>query len=364
MGGTGRPLRFLAVILGLWLSGRVLMLGLPMLWSAGSASADGRLVQQRPVIDHGGSPSRTTALAMRSRLPVAGTLRPRRPAGRGPSSAGALRSPVLPMPGWNGRSADRLMEASARFLTQRHNPDLFDRLTEAAADSPGRADAIFAGGADGAGRRWSMTAWLLWRPEVGAGFAQSPLLGGSQAGMRFDYRLAEGRAGRASAYARLSRALTGPSSEEGAIGLAWRPGRLPVSLLAERRQRLGPGGRSGFAVLAAGGAGPSDVAPRIEAEGYAQAGIVGAPGLDGFADGKASLGYRLTADHERHDLTLGASLSGSAQPGAERLDVGPELRLRLPVGSGGLRLSTEWRERIAGAARPARGPAITLIAVF
>lgn len=61
---------------------------------------------------------------------------------------------------------------------------------------------------------------------------------------------------------------------------------------------------------------------------------------------------------------LGGMIASSAQPGVERLDIGPEIRLRLPVGQGGLRLSAEWRARIAGNARPASGPAITLITDF
>lgn len=205
---------------------------------------------------------------------------------------------------------------------------------------------------------------MLWRPDVGGGLASAPLLGGSQAGVRIDYRLARGAAGQLSAYGRLSRAFVGASSEEVALGLAWRPARLPVSLLAERRQRIGPGGRNGFALIAAGGFGPRDIARRVEAEGYAQAGLVGLPGADGFADGKASLGYRLTQGAAPARVTVGASLSGSAQPGAERLDIGPEMRLRLPLGGFGLRLSAEWRARIAGDARPASGPAITLVSDF
>src|SRR5690606_26220904 len=114
--------------------------------------------------------------------------------------------------------------------------------------------------------------------------------------------------GRLGLYGRVSRALTGAPVEEAALGVAFRPGHAPVSILAERRQRLGRGGRSGFALLAAGGLGPRDVAPRLVAEGYAQAGVVGLPGLDGFADGKASLGYRLTPGRSSSRLTLGASL--------------------------------------------------------
>lgn len=212
--------------------------------------------------------------------------------------------------------------------------------------------------------RWSAAAWMLWRPEGTGSLAQAPLLGGSQAGVRVDYRVAAGRLGRLGLYGRVSRALTGAPAEEAALGVAFRPGHAPVAVLAERRQRLGRGGRSGFALLVAGGLNPREVAPRLVAEGYAQAGMVGLPGLDGFADGKASLGYRLTRGRASSPLTLGASLSGGVQPGAGRLDAGPELSLRLPAGRAALRLSVEWRERVLGDARPARGPAITLVGDF
>lgn len=211
---------------------------------------------------------------------------------------------------------------------------------------------------------WSGTAWMLWRPEMAGGLAQTPLLGGSQLGARLEYRVADGGIAGIALYGRVSRALTGPPSEEAALGLTVRPGRAPITMLAERRQRLGRGGRTGFALLLAGGIDSRELAPRLAAEGYAQAGIVGLPGLDGFADGKASLGYRLSPQQRETRLTLGGSLSGSVQRGAGRLDVGPEMSLHLPAGAASMRLSVEWRERILGDARPARGPAITLVSGF
>ena len=73
---------------------------------------------------------------------------------------------------------------------------------------------------------------------------------------------------------------------------------------------------------------------------------------------------RVSAPASTFDLSLGASISGGAQPGVSRLDVGPELRLRLPFAPDRMRLSAEWRQRIAGDASPPSGPAITLIAAF
>jgi hypothetical protein len=368
MSRPGRPIRVLGWLIGGWVVMRAALLLIPTVWSIAGPDEPERYVDYRSLRDGGGPlpPARTAqAAAIRIAMPaiVAGH-------GRVAGLPGAgLGGAAIPGVGWTSQTADLMMEASLGFVAPRRNGGLIDRLTRMIRGSEGRATAMAGTGvpiAPGAGSagRWSGTAWMLWRPDVGSSFAQAPLLGGSQAGGRIDYRLTSGRAGQLSLYGRVSRALTGPSSEEGALGVALRPGRLPVSLLAERRQRLGPGGRNGFALLAAGGMGPRDLVPRVEAEGYAQAGLVGLPGLDGFADGKASLSYRLTPTNERRSLTLGASLSGSVQPGAGRVDIGPELRLRLPLGATAMRLSTEWRERIVGDARPARGPAITLVADF
>ena len=63
-------------------------------------------------------------------------------------------------------------------------------------------------------------------------------------------------------------------------------------------------------------------------------------------------------------LRLGALAAGAVQPGAARVDVGPRLTLRLPqVGEGG-RIALDWRQRIAGDARPESGLALTLAADF
>lgn len=191
------------------------------------------------------------------------------------------------------------------------------------------------------------------------------MLGGSQGGVRIDYRLWNAGARSLSLYGRITRALEQPHAEEAALGVSLRPVEgLPVALLAERRQRLGTGGRSAFTFMAAGGIGPKDIAPRLEIEGYAQAGIVVLPGSDAFADGRLSLAYRMTPRSSGPNLAVGVAVSGGAQTGASRLDIGPEVRLRLPVGRGHLRLSAEWRERIVGAARPSSGPAAALVADF
>jgi hypothetical protein len=109
-------------------------------------------------------------------------------------------------------------------------------------------------------------------------------------------------------------------------------------------------------MFAAGGFGPTAVALGLEAEGYAQAGMVGLRSRDLFADGKLSLMVPLRC----HPLRIGGSISGGAQPGVERLDISPEIQVRLPIPNMASRVSVEWRERIAGQASPPSGLTVTL----
>lgn len=60
----------------------------------------------------------------------------------------------------------------------------------------------------------------------------------------------------------------------------------------------------------------------------------------------------------------GFAVSGGVQPSLSRLDIGPQLSVRFPLGHGHARVAVEWRERVAGNARPASGPAIMLASDF
>ncbi|WP_193742829.1 hypothetical protein [Sphingobium bisphenolivorans] len=220
-----------------------------------------------------------------------------------------------------------------------------------ASPSPGRAD------------RWRGSAWLLWR-EGSASRADAVAggrLGGSQAGVRVDFDFDPDAQSRTAAYARASAALNRPASPEAAVGLAYQPSRaVPVSIAAERRIALGEGGRNANALMMVGGFGPTRVAHAIEAEAYAQTGMVGFHSRDLFIDGKLSLLSPIKAT----PIRLGVSVSGGAQPEVERLDFGPELQVRLPLAPAAARLSIEWRERVAGRAAPASGLAVTLASDF
>ena len=352
----GQPLRFLGWTVGSWVALRAAMLLMPSLEALRTPSSPGRVAATTRAAGHAdtrGAPAdaEMAAYAVNAYATVVPELiahpdqRHARGAAESVLDQSRLEEPAGQVPGWRQVGADN---AAGRDIDGMANVD-FDVTRE-----PRRATAS----------PWSGTAWMLWRPEMAGGLAQTPLLGGSQLGARLEYRVADGGIAGIALYGRVSRALTGPPSEEAALGLTVRPGQAPITMLAERRQRLGRGGRTGFALLLAGGIDSRELAPRLAAEGYAQAGMVGLPGLDGFADGKASLGYRLSPQQRETRLTLGGSLSGSVQRGAGRLDVGPEMSLHLPAGAASMRLSVEWRERILGDARPARGPAITLVSGF
>ncbi|SEK04511.1 hypothetical protein SAMN05518849_13324 [Sphingobium sp. AP50] len=211
--------------------------------------------------------------------------------------------------------------------------------------------------------QWRASAWLLWRPGNNA--ASGPIagsrLGGSQAGVRVDYELTPRARTRTAAYGRLSSALERPAAPEAAIGIAFQPIRaIPFSLAAERRIALGQGGRNANTVMAVGGFGPTMIVTGVEVEGYAQAGMVGFHRRDGFIDGKLSVLTPLP----HTPIRVGAALSGGAQPGASRLDIGPEMQIRLPLPRMTPRLIIEWRERIGGDAQPDSGLAVTLASDF
>lgn len=236
-----------------------------------------------------------------------------------------------------------------------------------AAASAGRvslaaASAVPEGPKDGH-RRWSASGWLFWRAQGGGrSLGSAGQLGGSQAGVRVERAL--GRMGRGkgvpiSGYVRMTTALSGPMAPEATIGIAVRPlsGRVPVIVGIERRIALDKNGRNAFALVAAGGLNPTRVVGNIVAEGYAQAGAVGLSRRDPFIDGRMTLTAPLGRGGRAR---AGLSLSGGAQPGASRLDIGPVFETRLPLGKARPRLTVEWRQRVVGNALPGSGVAVTL----
>ena len=219
-----------------------------------------------------------------------------------------------------------------------------------ASTTPGSRPAWPDGGPGVAASRWSVSSWIYARGGDHPGLVPRGMLGGSQAGASLRYRLSPSL----SVAARLAAPLRQPSAADAALGVEWQPAAaLPVRVLAERRQALGPGARKAFAVTLHGGVADLPVAAGFRLQAYGQAGAVGARSRDLFAEGSLRLDRPLGGG-----VSVGVGLWGAAQPGVSRLDAGPGATLRLPR----LRasLSADWRFRAAGTARPASGPALTL----
>jgi hypothetical protein len=211
---------------------------------------------------------------------------------------------------------------------------------------------------------WSLGSWLYLRE--GSGNASETIggasqLGGSQAGLRLAYGF--GDTGRIRGYGRATIAVQRPQQRELAFGLAFAPlVHLPVDLAIEQRVAAGKEGRTALAIMASGGASDVALPAGFRLDAYAQAGVVGTRRRDGFADGAIIVDRRLGS--EEASLRLGALAAGAVQPGAARVDVGPRLTLRLPDVGEGSRIALDWRQRVAGDARPASGLALTLASDF
>lgn len=213
--------------------------------------------------------------------------------------------------------------------------------------------------------RWSLSAWLLHRPHDEARPSQAGQLGASQAGARLAYDLTPSAGHALAIHGRVSGALEAPVQAEGAVGITFRPARaIPVALAVERRFNIDEGGRNAFAAYLSGGLNPTAVPAGMELEGYAQAGIVGASRTDGFADGRIALSRPLPVDGGLTGIAAGLAMSGGVQPSLSRLDIGPQLSVRFPLGHGHARAAVEWRQRVAGNARPPSGPALILASDF
>lgn len=112
-----------------------------------------------------------------------------------------------------------------------------------------------------------------------------------------------------------------------------------------------------------GGVSEVKLAGRWRLDAYGQAGIIGLRRRIGFVDGAASV-TRPIASWGDTEFLLGAGVWGAVQPALSRLDLGPRAEARVPIAGERVRLGLEWRQRIAGNARPDSGPALTVGADF
>lgn len=206
-----------------------------------------------------------------------------------------------------------------------------------------------------AASRWRASGWLILRG--GAPRANAAQLGGSQLGGRIGYALDAGR--HVALSVRAMAPLHGRGTEI-AVGLDWQPTAAPVHLLAEQRIAV-DGGRNGASVTLVGGLDPMRIGGKWRLEAYGQAGVIVRDGsaAEGFGDGAARLS-RPVMDGGATKIDLGLGLWGGVQRGAGRLDLGPSLALSVPAGGRRLRVTLDWRQRVAGNAAPGSGPALSV----
>ncbi|MCE7795123.1 hypothetical protein LWE61_00990 [Sphingobium sufflavum] len=362
----GRPIRFLMSVVGGWTAIRLVMV-LPLPTNI--------LLPQTQFANRTARPTPPSLDWMFPQSPNFGTLRlasvrPAQAYSARPLLVGRHAQPVafaLIVPtverggseGWSSATADSLLSAQMSFANAARPPLALADYTPGGGLSPGEAGAPLQRRFERAEERWAGTAWMLWRDE---GDSRQVRLGGAQVGMRVDYGIAPASPLRPTLYGRASGALHGRAAAEVAVGVAIRPPLpFPAIVAVERRQAISPGGRDDFSVLAAAGIPPLEITHGFRLDGYGQGGIVGMDRPDGFVDGRLTLEKPVGRPRV---LALGAAVWGGAQPGASRIDIGPQASVRLQIGGTRMRLGAEWREKLAGNAAPSSGAALTLGADF
>lgn len=222
---------------------------------------------------------------------------------------------------------------------------------------------------EGKRSRWSGDGWLFWRAGANrSASAAAPgvsRLGGSQAGAVIRYDLLRDAKWRPRIYARASTALQSPREPSLGVGLSARPfPSLPVSVHAEGRVTQAQGGtRINPAAFAVAQLPRTRLPLGLDASAYAQGGYVGGDFATGFVDGQARLEREL-ASFDLAKVRAGAGAWGGAQRDAHRLDVGPTLSADLWPADIPVRVSVDYRVRVAGNADPGSGVAVTLSSGF
>jgi hypothetical protein len=207
--------------------------------------------------------------------------------------------------------------------------------------------------------RLQLSSWALLRSQQtgvagSRSLASGGQLGASQAGARLIYNIDR----RLALTARASSEV-GRRGGEAAAGIRVQPlVSVPVWVTAERRQAIGKygGGRSAFAFFLEGGLYQRPLPLDFSLDGYIQGGIVGLKSRDLFVDG----GFAVSRPVYRQ-FSAGFGLWGGAQPGLYRMDAGPRITMRV---RNNLKVHLDYRQKLAGNARPGSGPVLTLAGDF
>lgn len=221
--------------------------------------------------------------------------------------------------------------------------------------------------------RWWLDSFAFIRQGSGSlstSQGRMPVYGASQVGANLQYRIAPRSGFDPRGYVRAYRALVDAGETEVAAGLSARPiPPVPVRLQAETRVSRNPVGTDYRPAAYLVSELPAQGLPLgLSLETYAAAGYVGGESDTYFADGQATVTREvITLDGPTGRpirLSVGGGGWGGLQRGAERVDVGPTMRVDLNVGEVPARISVDWRERVAGEAEPSSGLAATVSTRF
>lgn len=334
MTGRGRPLRFVALVAFGWASARTIML-----WPEGASLPEaieaafplGPAAAAAPPPAGPDRPMAAQAMPPMAIPPAAAPFMASEPA----AARGDPARISLAMLGLVSFGREEAMGVPPGTLPGRPPPAML----------PERAQPA----------RWSASAWFVTRRGAASGGA---MLGGDQAGLRVAYHPGSGRI---ALFARLTAPLAG-RGKEAAIGVDWQPTAAPVRVIAEYRAGLDgtPGGPALGVVAGVYGVPlPLD----FELDAYGQAGAVARKRIDPFADGALRVTREIARAGDAR-LDVGAGAWGAVQREAARLDIGPSAIATVPLGERAIRVAIDWRERVAGDARPGSGPALSLGADF
>lgn len=286
--GAGRPLRFLALLLGCWITMRV-----ALMWPTAEAIVESVRQQVR-----GGPPIVAAAVIPLDRLKVAWAWL------RLPAAAHGVTMAIRPPP-----RAPVNAPAPRRALV---DPDrvALALLGMVHFTGPPSQAVLLSGGPVGRAPvpgtpRWTVSAWLVARGEGAATLAPGGTLGGSQAGLRVAFRPFAAQP--VALFARTSRPLQ-TRGAEAAVGVEVQPfARIPVRAAIEQRVAIEDGAAEGTALSLVGGIDDVGLAGGFRLSGYGQAGIIGLRRRAGFVDGAASV-TRPVASLGDTELLLGAAV--------------------------------------------------------
>ena len=374
---VGGPLVMIGALMALWVSGRAILWESPFPVAEGMAEAT-RLLAEAP-----GPGAVRVPGGVATGDPVAALRLGRNPAS---SLVSADQGPAPRLGGGEVRvaSGHHYLWSAALSNDGRDGSWGVRRIGSEAASARQASVPVFPGAPPFIARqrqgpepatpdRWSLGAWAFAREgsrgqAIGPGPA--PVYGASQAGANLSYRIAPGRASDPRAYLRASQALIDGGETEAALGLSARPIRgVPLRGAAELRlseSRFGRDARpAAFAITEIP---PLALPLDSSAEFYAAGGYVGGDADTAFAEGQATITRSLASFdlQSARDLrvSVGAGAWGGAQRGAQRMDIGPTLRVDLALGAIPARVSIDYRERVGGDAAPNSGVAATLSTQF